>query len=109
MHKNIKHLASATACLALIGCAGHPDKMAPSYVSPIAYNNYSGPQLTAEEKKVNAQATELDGHLKDEADADAAQMFVGLVLFWPALFFLEGGDGPEAAEYTQFTGKNNAI
>lgn len=109
MHKNIKHLAPAMACLALIGCAGHPDRMAPSYVSPIAYNNYSCPQLMAEEKKVNAKATELYGHLKDEADADAAQMFVGLVLFWPVLFFLEGGDGPEAAEYTQLTGKNNAI
>ena len=28
-------------------------------------------------------------------------MGVGLILFWPTLFFREGGDGPEAAEYAR--------
>ena len=36
-------------------------------------------------------------------------MGVGLVLFWPALFFLEGGDGPEAAEYAQLKGDFEAL
>jgi hypothetical protein len=36
-------------------------------------------------------------------------MGVGLVLFWPALFFLEGGDGPEAAEYAQLKGEFEAL
>ena len=36
-------------------------------------------------------------------------MGVGLVLFWPTLFFLEGGDGPEASEYTQFKGEFEAL
>ena len=47
--------------------------------------------------------------LDDEADADEAQMAIGLILFWPALFFLEGGDGPEAAEYAQLKGESEAL
>ena len=36
-------------------------------------------------------------------------MGVGLILFWPALFFLEGGDGPEAQEYARLKGEREAI
>lgn len=32
-------------------------------------------------------------------------MGIGLVLFWPALFFLEGGDGPQALRYQQLKGE----
>ena len=32
-----------------------------------------------------------------------------MVLFWPTLFFLEGGDGPEASEYTQLKGEFEAL
>lgn len=31
-----------------------------------------------------------------------------MVLFWPALFALEGGDGPEATEYAQLKGEYEA-
>ena len=36
-------------------------------------------------------------------------MGVGLILFWPTLFFLEGGDGPEAAEYARMKGEIDAL
>lgn len=36
-------------------------------------------------------------------------MGVGLVLFWPTLFMLEGGDGPEAAEYARLKGEYEAL
>lgn len=36
-------------------------------------------------------------------------MGVGLVLFWPTLFFLEGGDGPQAQEYARLKGERDAI
>lgn len=36
-------------------------------------------------------------------------MGIGLVLFWPALFMLEGGDGPEATEYARLRGEYEAI
>lgn len=36
-------------------------------------------------------------------------MGIGLVLFWPSLLLLEGGDGPEAAEYAQLKGEFEAL
>jgi hypothetical protein len=36
-------------------------------------------------------------------------MAIGLILFWPALFFLEGGDGPQAAEYARLRGEVDAL
>tara|TARA_B110000879_G_C11066450_1_gene468856 strand:+ start:789 stop:1124 length:336 start_codon:yes stop_codon:yes gene_type:complete len=36
-------------------------------------------------------------------------MGVGLILFWPTLFALEGGDGAGAAEYAQLKGEFNAL
>ena len=36
-------------------------------------------------------------------------MGLGIVLFWPALFFLEGGDGVEAEEFAQLKGKLEAV
>lgn len=62
-----------------------------------------------EAERVSRRVGELHGHLKETADNDAAQMGVGLVLFWPTLFFLEGGDGPEANEYARLKGERDAI
>lgn len=39
---------------------------------------------------------------------DAAAMSVGIVLFWPALFFIKG-DGPQAAELANVKGQMQAI
>ena len=58
---------------------------------------------------MHRRASELHGQLKKTADNDAAQMGVGLILFWPVLFFLEGGDGPQAAEYARLKGERDAL
>lgn len=94
---------------AFTGCASSPDKMTSSYISPIQYADYNCRQIGAELQRVNRRASDLYGHLKQTADNDNAQMAVGMVLFWPALFFLEGGDGPEAAEYTRLKGERDAL
>lgn len=83
--------------------------MAASYVSPLEYQDYSCKQLGAEASRVSRKASELHGTLKSEADADTAQMAAGLILFWPTLFFLEGGDGPQASEYKRLKGEYEAI
>lgn len=36
-------------------------------------------------------------------------MAVGLILFLPVLLFLEGGDGPQAAEYARLKGEFDAM
>jgi len=58
---------------------------------------------------VSQRTTELYNSLQKEASADAVQMGVGLVLFWPTLFMLEGGDGREATEYARLKGEYEAL
>ena len=36
-------------------------------------------------------------------------MTLGLILFWPTLFFLEGGDDTRVAEYTRMKGQRDAL
>lgn len=95
--------------LLLCSCASHPDKIASTYVSPIQYSQHSCKQLAMELDRINTRVSELYGQLDKEANADSAQMAVGLILFWPALFMLEGGDGPQAQEYARLKGEVAAI
>lgn len=93
----------------LVGCASQPDDISTAYVSPLKYKNYDCDQLAVEMDHVSRRTTDLYFSLKGDADNDAAQMGVGLILFWPTLFFLEGGDGPEASEYAQLKGEYEAL
>ena len=97
------------AVAVLVGCATQPEKIQAAYISPIQYGNYDCSQLGAESARVTRRANDLYGQLNKLADNDAAQMGVGLILFWPTLFFLEGGDGPEAQEYARLKGERDAI
>lgn len=56
-------------------------------------------------RRVNELYTDLD----KEASADEVQMGIGLILFWPALFWLEGGDDERAAEYARLKGERQAL
>ncbi len=100
---------SVLMCASLLGCATSPDKIGSSYVSPMQYADYSCKQISLEMTNISRRVSELYGRLDKEAGADTAQMAVGLILFWPALFFLEGGDGPEAAEYARLKGEREAL
>lgn len=95
--------------LGLSGCASNPDKIDATYVSPLKYKEYDCDQIAMEMDYVGDRTNRLYHRLKKERKADNWQTGVGLVLFWPALFFLEGGDGPEAAEYAQLKGEFNAL
>ena len=97
------------ATLSLIGCASQPDKIATSYVSPLQYQDYTCKQIGMELGSVTRRANELAGTLKKKADNDAIQMGVGLILLWPTLFALEGGDGAEAAEFARLKGERYAL
>ncbi|MFW5724583.1 MAG: hypothetical protein ACOCWF_08480, partial [Halochromatium sp.] len=82
---------SATLALTLVvGCSTPPDKISASYVSPMQYSDYSCDQIKREMGRVQRQLAQVTGAQKKHADNDAVAMGVGLVLFWPALFFLAG-------------------
>lgn len=102
-------IVSAAVVLAAVGCASSPNKIAAQYVSPMAYQGYDCDQIALEQNRIERRTGELYQSLKKEANADKWQMGVGLILFWPALFMLEGGGGPEASEYARLRGEYNAL
>ena len=104
-----KIIASLSIFVLLSGCASSPKKISSSYVSPLKYKSYDCEQIAMEMDYVSNRTTELYNSLKKEANADAVQMGVGLILFWPTLFMLEGGDGPKAAEYARLKGEYEAL
>jgi len=102
-------LAAAGISSLITGCASQPKDIAATSVSTIQYENYSCKQVGMEMNRVGTRVDDLYASLKQRADNDAMQMGVGLVLFWPTLFLLEGGDGPEAAEYARLKGERLAL
>ena len=107
-YRTIAALA-AVGALGLAGCATQPGKISAQSVSTLQYMNHDCDQLVAESNRIERRVQELHAQLKKTADNDAAQMGIGLIVFWPALFFLEGGDGPEAQEYGRLRGERKAI
>ena len=104
-----KKLISLSIAILLTGCASSPDKIEAAYVSPSKYKSFECTEIRTEMEGVAEEISGLYNRLKEEADNDAVQMGVGLVLFFPALFFLEGGDGPEASEYARLKGEYKAL
>ena len=58
--------------------------------------------------RVTRRVYDTGAAVDDVAGGDAMMMGVGLLLFWPAMFFLDG-DGPEAAEYARLKGEAEAL
>ena len=102
-----KLVLAISAALLSAGCASSPDKIPTASVSTLQYKDCD--QLAMESDRISRRVNELYMNLKRTADNDSAQMAVGMLLFWPALFFLEGGDGPEAQEYSRLKGEYDAI
>ena len=95
--------------LAFTGCASDPSKMQAAQVSPTIYRGLDCDQIAQEMQRVVRRANQLEVSLKKKADDDSAQMAIGLILFFPVLFALEGGDGPDAAEYMHLKGEKDAL
>ncbi|MDE2790093.1 MAG: hypothetical protein OXI81_06690 [Paracoccaceae bacterium] len=105
----MKKIAAATACvgLALSACAQSPDSISSAYISPLQYQAHTCDQLQQELARINARVAELAGHQKNEATKDAVALGAGLFLFWPALFFMIGGD--RAEEFARLKGEIEAV
>ena len=99
---------SMLAAILLSACASSSDKISASYVSPVVYQNYTCEQLAEEGQRVSQQAAIASGQQDKARKNDAVATTVGVVLFWPALFFIDG-DGPKAAELARLKGEMDAI
>lgn len=103
-------LKSIAVCATVViaGCATNPNEIAPTYVSPVLYQNLNCNQLREEAQAVSYRAAQAAGVQKSNAGKDAAMTGIGLVLFWPSLFFIKG-DGAQAAELARLKGEMQAI
>jgi hypothetical protein len=105
----MKFISTTLTVLFICSCATNPDNIQASYVSPLKYRNYDADQIILEMDYVGQRTQELYQRLKKKASGDKWKTGIGLVLFWPALLALEGGDGPEATEYARLKGEYEAL
>lgn len=105
----MKKIGIISIATMLCACASNPNKIDAAYVSPMKYSSYDCDQIALEMDYVGQRTNVLYQRLEKKRTADNWQMGIGLVLFWPSLFFLEGGDGPEATEYAQLKGEFKAL
>ncbi len=105
MRKEI--LALSCAALALANCASSPENVEAQYVSPMTYDSYECDEISNEMDRIAARVTVVAGEQEDAAARDAAVTGVGVILFWPALFFLASGD--HADELGRLKGEQEAL
>ncbi|WP_146184209.1 MULTISPECIES: hypothetical protein [unclassified Caulobacter] len=104
----MKRILVALICASLVSaCATAPDKISSSYISPLQYGGYDCGQIREEMMRVSAKVREVAGAQKKQSNSDAWALGVGLVLFWPALFFMVGGDQKE--ELSRLKGEYDAL
>jgi hypothetical protein len=90
------------------GCSSSPDKISAAYVSPLQYQSYDCDQIRQELMRINSRVIEVTGQQQKTATKDAVAMGVGLVVFWPALFFLAAGED-KSAELGRLKGEYEAL
>lgn len=105
----VRTIAIAAIIGMLAGCAADTAQIRPSDVSPLEYRAYSCSDIEAEAHRISRKAKELGERVNKTAADDDAQMAVGLILFWPALFFLEGEDTADTRLYAELAGKYDAL
>ena len=105
----MKSIIVAALCAGLIvsACATHPNNIQAAYVSPITYSAYTCDQLREELGRVGSRVDQVTGQQRSRANNDAWAFGVGMVLFWPALFFMANGDQKE--ELSRLKGEHDAI
>lgn len=91
----------------LTGCIKPPEDIPPSYVSPLQYQSFTCSQLSQEYMRISRKAASATAAQKSEAEGDTAAMTIGLILFWPALFWVGGTD--RSAEIAHLRGQVDAL
>lgn len=106
----MKKLVLATCMvsqLGLVACASKSDNISAAYVSPLQYQGYNCNQIRSELARVSRRVNEVAGVQDSQASKDSVALGVGMVLFWPALFFMIGKDKEE--ELARLKGEYEAL
>ena len=92
----------------LSSCAKSSKDIVGTYVSPLQYADYECPQIKSEMIRVSSKVKALTGKIDSNNENDKMITGAGLILFWPALFFL-GGTKEQEAEYARLKGEYEAL
>jgi len=104
----MKILLSIVAVAALAGCATPANKVGASYTSPLVFQSYTCEQLASETYRIGSRLNSMGVSVDKQAKQDKWAMGVGLVLFWPALFMVDGDDNLQV-EFARLKGEYEAI
>jgi len=88
---------------ALAGCAAPPESIAPSYVSPISYNNFSCSDLAGESARVDAALVQASSQQEQAHGNDV----VGVLLIGVPVSTLSGTN--VAPQVASLKGQQEAI
>lgn len=102
-------VAVALLILFVGGCASHSHEIRAADVPEDKYSELECNQIHAKLKTTINKIDELSQVIDEKASGDEGQAAIGMILFWPALFALEGGDGPEGQELAQLKGDFNVL
>lgn len=102
-------IAIIGTCCFLNGCAAGTKDIHASYVSDLTYQNHDCDQLQQEVVRLNQHLMKTGAIVDDDASDDKAQAWVGALLLWPTLFFLEGNETQHTQEYAQLKGQYQAL
>ena len=106
--KSKKYTTIIAASSILCGCATSSSDISAVYVSPLQYQSYDCQQLGAEAQRIQAKVAQVGGRLDEAAKNDKIITGAGVILFWPALFFL-GGTKQQEAEYARLKGEYDGV
>ena len=105
----MKTLIICTAVAILAGCAADTSQVKAIPVSPAEYEDFTCKQIEKVTERLSLLAKEIGARVDKTAADDDAQTAVGLILFWPALFFLEGEETPDTQEFARLKGEFHAV
>lgn len=92
----------------MAACASSPDNISSSYVSPLVYADYDCDQTREEMIRLQTRVAEVTGQQRKASRNDKIATGVGLVIFWPALFFLMS-DSDKKDELARLKGEYEAL
>ncbi len=95
-------------CTVLGCCASNSADIAPSYVSPVKYQNSRASSCRQKRKVISQRAAVAAGQQDKARKNDVVKTTVDVILFWPVILANEG-DGTNANELANLKGQMSAI
>jgi hypothetical protein len=88
MNRHVTRTVAALFAASSVACTTSPDSVQARYISPVAYSAWQCDQLLEERARLTGEVRKFTDLQRENANADAAMMTVGIVLLWPVLFGL---------------------